>query len=65
MVAGFRKGATRHCYTQNNKAKGYEVSEKKIYLCFSNCKSMEANDPQGEAIFYPRGITGRIYVGYY
>ena len=35
------------------KALGLVVSEKKIFLCFSHCKSMGANDP--------RGMIGRIY----
>ena len=43
------------------KALGLVVSEKKIFLCFSNCKSMGANDPWGGAIFDPRGMIGRIY----
>ena len=32
---------------------GLVVSEK-MFLCFSHCKSMGANDPQGGAIFDPR-----------
>ena len=43
------------------KALGLVVSEKKILLCFPHCKSMGANDPKGWAIFYPRGMVGRIY----
>ena len=43
------------------KALGLVVSEKKIFLCFSHCKSMGANDPRGAAIFDPRGMIGRIY----
>ena len=43
------------------KALGLVVSEKKIFLCFSHCKSMGANDPRGGAIFDPRGVIGRIY----
>ena len=47
------------------KALGLVVSEK-IFLCFSHCKSMGANDPQDGAIFVPRGMIGRIYKkGYY
>ena len=42
------------------KALGLVVSEK-IFLCFSHCKSMGANDPRGGAIFDPRGMIGRIY----
>ena len=30
------------------------------FLCFSQCKSMGANDPWGGAIFDPRGMIGRI-----
>ena len=43
------------------KALGLVVSEKKIFKSFSHCKSMGANDPQGGAIFDPRGMVGRIY----
>ena len=43
------------------KALGLVVSEKKIFLCFSHCKSMGDNDPRGGAIFDPRGMIGRIY----
>ena len=42
------------------KALGLVVSEK-IFLCFSHCKSMGANDPRGGAIFDPSGTVGRIY----
>ena len=58
-MAGFIKRTTIHCYTQNKKALGLVVSEKKIFFCFSHCKSMGANDPRGRAIFDPRGIVGR------
>ena len=44
------------------KALGLVVSEKKIVLCFSHCKSMGATDPRGGAIFDPRGMIGRIYI---
>ena len=44
------------------KALGLVVLEKKIFLRFSHCKSMGANDPQGGAIFDPRGMIGRIYI---
>ena len=44
------------------KALGLVVSEKKIFLCFSHCKSMRANDPRGGAILHPRGMIGRNYI---
>ena len=47
------------------KALGLVVSENKIFLCFSHCKSMGANDPPPPpvgAIFDPRGMIGRIYI---
>ena len=59
-LAGFIKRTTIHCYTQNMKALGLVVLEK-IFVCFSHCKSMGANDPQGEAIFDPRGMVSRNY----
>ena len=40
------------------KALGHMVSEKKIILCFSNCKSKGA-------ISDPRGMLARIYVKLY
>ena len=39
------------------------VSEKKIFLSFSQYKSMGANYLRGVASLGPRGLTGRIYVG--
>ena len=35
-LAGFIKRTTIHCYTQNMKALGLVVSEKKIFLCFTH-----------------------------
>ena len=40
-LAGFMKGITKHCYTQNIKALGLMVSEK-IFLCFPHYNSMGA-----------------------
>ena len=34
-TAEFIKRTTIHCYTQNMKALGLEVSEEKIFLCFT------------------------------
>ena len=65
QLAGIIKGLTKHCFTQNIKALGPMVSEKKIFLLFSYCKSMEANDPRGVANLDPRGMIGRIYEGYH
>ena len=42
QLAGFIKRTTIHCYTQNMEALTLVVSEKKIFLCFSHCKSMGA-----------------------
>ena len=33
----------------------------KIFFMFSHYMSMAANDPRGGAIYYPRGMVGRIY----
>ena len=41
---------------------GLVVSEKKIFLVFSNRKSMKTIDPMGVAKFDPRGMAGTIYV---
>ena len=43
-LAGFIKGTTIHCCTQNIKAMDFVISERK-FLWLSYCKSMGANDP--------------------
>ena len=54
-LAGFIKGLTKHCFTQNIKALGLMVSEKKIFFyVFSYYKSMEANDPPGSGQLGPQ-----------
>ena len=59
------KGVAKHCCTKNIKALGLMVSEKKMFLRFSYCKYIGANDPRGVANLGPRGMIGRIYVGYH
>ena len=63
-LAEIIKGLTKHCFTQNIKALGLMVSEKKIFfhVC-SYYKSMEANDPRGVTNLDPRGMLCRIYEG--
>ena len=55
-------GTTKHCYIQNIEALGLLVSEKKIFVSFSLCKSMENIDPRGVAKFDPGDMIGTIYV---
>ena len=64
-LAGFIREITKHCYTQHIKALGLMVSENIFFLCSSYYNSMEANDPWGVANLDPRGMIGRIYVGYH
>ena len=61
-LAQFIMGTTKHCYIQNIEALGLLVSEKKIFVSFSHCKSMETIYPRGVAKFNPRGKAGTIYV---
>ena len=61
-MAQFMYRTISHCYIPNIKAVGLVVSEKKIFLVFSYCRSMETIDPQGVAKFDPRGMIGTIYV---
>ena len=46
-LAGSIKGITKHCYTQYIKALRLMITE--IFLCFSYCKSVGANDLPGVA----------------
>ena len=54
-LAGFIKRTTIHCYTQNMKALGLVVSEKKISFYIFPMT------PRGGARMDPRGTVGRIY----
>ena len=42
QLAGFMKGVTRHCFTQNILALGLMVSEKKIFSGFPHYNPMGA-----------------------
>ena len=52
-LAEFIKGITKHCYTQNIKALGLMVLEKKIFFCFPHynplgaicCNGNQSSDP--------------------
>ena len=64
-LAGFVKRSTRHCYIQNTPNMKLKLcalwsQRRRFFLRFSHCKSVEANDPRGGAIFDPRGMVGRI-----
>ena len=48
-------GTTNYCFTQNIKALGLIVSEKKIFVHFSYYRSMKASDPQGRGQLGPKG----------
>ena len=60
-LAGFIKRTFLHCYTQNMKALGLIVSEKKIFYVFPIVSLWELMTHRGRAIFDPRGMVGRIY----
>ena len=67
-LVGFIKRTTIHCYTQNMKALGRVVSEKKIfYMFFFHYKSMGANDPPGAGPFLTPGawLAGFIKKDHY
>ena len=56
------KGLTKHCFTQNIKALGLMVSEKKIF--FPIISLWRPMTPRGVDNLDPRGMIGRIYEGY-
>ena len=60
-LAGIIKGLTKHCFTQNIKALGLMVSEKKIFLRFFLLCLWRPMTPRGVANLNPRGMIGRIY----
>ena len=65
-LAGIIKGLTKHCFTQNIKALGLMVSEKKIFFTFFPIISLwRPMIPRGLANLDHRGMIGRIYEGYH
>ena len=64
-LAGIIKGLTKHCFTQNIKALGLMVSEKKIGFTFCPIISRwRPKNPRDVANLDSRGMIGRIYEGY-
>ena len=59
-LAGFIKSTTLHCYTQNMKALGLVVSEKRIFF-FSFSHDAPGAGPVWTRID-PRGIVGRMFI---
>ena len=56
QLAGIIKGLNKHSFTQNIKALGLMVSEKKIFFYFvSYYKSLETNEPPGCGQLGPQG----------
>ena len=60
-LAGFIKRTTIHCYTQNMKALGLVVLEKKIFYVFPIACLWELMTLRAGPFFDPRGMVGRIY----
>ena len=58
-------GTTNYWYTQNMKALYLMVSENKIFLRFPIVSLREMMTPGGLANLDPRGMIGKIYVGYH
>ena len=67
QLTGIIKGLSKHCFTQNIKALGLMVSEKKIFFfyIFPIISLWRPMTPWGMANLDPRGMIGRIYEGYH
>ena len=65
QLAGIMKGLIKYCFTQNIKALGLMVSEKKIFYVFPIISLWRPMIPRGMANLDPRGMIGRIYEGYH
>ena len=59
ILAGFTKRSTIYCYTQNMKALGLVVSEKKIFNVFPIVRLSKLMTPEVGPFFYP---IRRIYL---
>ena len=66
QLAGIIKGLTKQCFTQNIKALGLMVSEKKIFFNVFHIISLwRPMTPRVVANLDPRGMIGRINEGYH
>ena len=65
-LAGFIKGLTKHCFTQNIKAlRPHGFREEDFFMCFPIISLWRPITPRGVANLDPRGMIGRIYEGYH
>ena len=65
-LAGIILGLTKHCFTQNIKALGLLVSDRKFFLpCFPIISLLRPMTRRGVANLDSRGMIGRIYEGYH
>ena len=68
MIGRNYKGAyltLLHTKYKSSGPHGFREERFFFFYIFSYYKSMEANDPRGVANLHPRGMIGRIYVGYH
>ena len=63
-LAGFIKGSTIHCYTQNMKALGHVVSEKKIFSCILHYGGSSLTNEKDHHYFLNRFVcVGEFFDG--
>ena len=65
MVGRIYEGDCKTLLRTKYKSSGPHGFREEDFLCFSYCKFMGANGPRGVANLDPRGMIGRIYVGYH
>ena len=64
-LAGFTKVTARHCYTQNIKGYTYIWFQRSFFYVFPIVSIWELMTSRVGPFFDPRGMIGRIYVGYH
>ena len=65
MVGRIYEGDCKRLLHTKYKSSGPHGFREEDCLCFSYCKTMGVNDPRSVVNLDPRGMIGRIYVGYH
>ena len=65
LHAKFQDYLTSGSGSEEQVAQRATIAHLRVNFTFSYCKSMGDDDPRGLANLNPRGMIGRIYVGYH
>ena len=65
MIGSYNEGDYLKLIHSKYKSSGSHGLREDVFLCFSYCITKGDDDPRGVVNLDPRGMIGRIYVGYH